>query len=106
QGVGTAIWLFDLAYVAIAGINLCLLAFLYTQFEARLTRRFHGIALLQGFIVLLVLFPFHTGFTRLMLMVGFLVYPWEWLRIVFRAIGKKEQGAIAIGIGVMLVSAG
>ncbi len=102
QGAGASIVVFDFAFVATTAIGLCLLAFLYTQFEARLTWRFYSVVLLQVFIVSQVLFPLQAGFTRLIFLVGSLVYPLEWLRIIVRAIGRKETGAIAIGIGVLL----
>ncbi len=103
QGAEAAIiFIFNFSSVAIAAIDLCLLAFLYTQFEARLTRRFYCVALLQLFILWQYIFPFHAGFTRGMYMVGLLVIPLEQLRIIFRAIVRKEAGAIVIGISVLL----
>ncbi|HEX4949041.1 MAG TPA: hypothetical protein VFZ34_20355, partial [Blastocatellia bacterium] len=103
QGVAATITFMDGSYVAVASINVCLLAYLYTQFEGRLLRRFRYLVLLQLLILLLLIAPSPAGFARWVYMFGaLLIYPLEWLRVLFRAVLRKEAGALSITIAVLL----
>ncbi len=81
---------------------LLLLAFVYSVCQVRLTRRWLGLLLLGGAVLLFLMQPMVDDKRLLPLYYGLIVMPWlDMLRLLGRALWQRQPGVGVVAVGIL-----